>query len=91
MIAVDLYELGNGGWKKVGDVTFDNGRLVGTGDGVGLIKQPLDGGEDVGMCDPVTEPERFIKALPRAISGSYYRANTRENAGAQKRKAARKG
>jgi hypothetical protein len=80
---VDLYDLTSDGYKKVGEVTWENGRLTGTGQGEGLINETLQGmDQKTGRYDinPQQEPERFMKALPQVYKGSYFRAVARPEA-----------
>jgi hypothetical protein len=60
-------------------VTLENGRLAATGQGVKLIKEPLQVLDETGRYDinPHQEPERFMKALPQVYKGSYFRAVAR--------------
>jgi len=76
MIIVEIYEAASGEWSKVGDVTFDGGVLSATDDGVRLINEPLQCLDDSGRydIDPKADPEKFIRTLPKVITGSYYRA-----------------
>jgi hypothetical protein len=75
---MDLYDLTKDGYKKVGDVTFENGRLTATGRGEGLINEPLQCFDRTRYdINPQQEPERFMKALPQVYKRSYFRAVTR--------------
>jgi hypothetical protein len=86
---VDLYDLTDDGYKKVGDVTFENGCLTATGQGADLIKEPLRCHDQTGRydIDPQQEPERFMRALPQVYSGSYFRAVTRCSSAVKRRTA----
>jgi hypothetical protein len=81
-MVVDLYDLTSDGYKKVGDVTLENGHLTATGQGERLIKEPLPCLDQTGRYDinPQQEPERFMKALPQVYKGSYFRAVMRPEA-----------
>ena len=81
MIIVEIYEIAGGDWIRVGNVTFDRGALTATGDGTRIITEPLQCLDASGRydIDPKSDPEKFIRALPLVIKGSYYRAVMTQN------------